>query len=66
MADDRTKGSERDTGFSFVKNIAAHKPGFEQGSTEREEPGSTDHRFKRSDKALPKGTLAERFAKKGG
>ncbi len=63
---DRTKGSEKDTGFGFVKNIAAHKPGFEQGSTEREAANSTDHRFKHSDKAPPKGTLAERFAKKGG
>ncbi len=61
------RGSENDTGFGFVKNVAAHKPGFDAGMTAKEAAGSTDHRFKHSDqKDVQKGTLAERFARKGG
>jgi hypothetical protein len=58
---------EGNASFSFGRKNADHKPGVDMTSHPREAEGSTDHQFKRSDeKAIPKGTLAERFAKKGG
>jgi hypothetical protein len=67
MANRTGASDEGNTGFGFGKHVAEHKPGIDMTSHPREAEGSTDHQFKRSDeKAIPKGTLAERFAKKGG
>ena len=65
MANRTGASDEGNTGFG--KQAANHKPGVDMTSHPREAEGSTDHQFKRSDeKAIPKGTLVERFAKKGG
>ena len=67
MAKRTGASDEGNTGFSFGKKTADHKPGVDMTSHPREAEGSTDHQFKRSEeKDIPKGTLAERFARKGG
>jgi hypothetical protein len=66
MAKRTGASDEGNTGFSVGKH-AEHRPGIDMTSHPREAEGSTDHQFKRSDeKDIPKGTLAERFARKGG
>jgi hypothetical protein len=65
MMSKRTIASDAEnTGFGFRKNVAQHKPGFDQGSPEREPEADGNHRFRRSEeKDVPRRSLADRLGK---